>query len=135
MALPLAADPGILDTDGTTPRGVTELDRRLREAGTAIERFRLLDPQALAGLDDTVALALLDALPEGWQRRRGAERLVDAGVFPTDRLAQAFARFARATDAVFVASALLAADQVRAERFDGILPTRALHRLAARSER
>ena len=137
VALPVAVDPGVPDAEGTTtaPDDAAAWREQLREAHTAMARFRLLDPDRLAGLDRAMALALLDALPAGWQRRRGAQRLVDAGTFPTDRLAETFARFARTTDAVFVAGALIAADQVRAERFEGILPARVVHRLVARSER
>jgi len=137
VALPRAVAPVLPDAQGTTtaPDDAVAWHEQLRAAQTAMARFRLLDPDRLAGLDRATALALLDALPEGWQRRRGAERLVDAGTFPTDRLGEAFARFTRTTDAVFVAGALIAADQVRAERFEGILPARVVHRLVARSER
>jgi hypothetical protein len=107
----------------------------LREAETATARLRILDEDALARIDGATALMVLDALPDGWQRRRGALRLVALGAFPTQQLAEALGRFARASDATFVAGALLAAGQVRAERFDGILPERVVNRLTARSER
>ncbi len=137
VALPLAVESVMLDGEGTTtvPDDAAAWHEQLRQARTAMARFRLLDPDRLAGLDSAMAMALLDVLPEGWQRRRGAQRLVDAGAFPTDQLAEAFTRFARAADAAFVAGSLLAADQVRAERFEGILPRRVVHRLVARSER
>jgi hypothetical protein len=121
--------------EGASTAEATALVQSLREAGTATIRFRALADHDLAGVDDATALEVLDALPDGWQRRRAAERLVDAGAFPTDQLTAALARFARPTDALFVAGALVAAGQVRAERFDGILSERMVRRLVARSER
>lgn len=120
--------------DGTGVEGQALL-AALRKAESANARLRILDPGSLSRLDGATALAVLDALPDGWQRRRGALRLVAAGAFPTEQLAEALGRFARATDATFVAGALLAAGQVRAERFDGILSERVVNRLTARSER
>jgi hypothetical protein len=127
----LATDRG---EDASTAEA-TALVQSLREAETATIRFRVLADHDLAEVDDATALEVLDALPAGWQRRRAAERLVDAGAFPTDQLPAAFARFTRPTDVLFVAGALVAAGQVRAERFDGILPERVVRRLIARSER
>jgi hypothetical protein len=142
VAVPLVVAPEVRLPSPATGRGegastaeATALVQSLREAETATIRLRVLADHGLAELDGATALEVLDALPDGWQRRRAAERLVDAGTFPTDQLTAALARFARPMDALFVAGALVAAGQVRAERFDGILPERVVRRLIARSER
>jgi uncharacterized membrane protein len=129
-----APAPPTDDPAGEGPGTSTWLDR-LSNAGTATRRLRLLAPDALEGLSGAEALEVLDAVPDGWQRRRAAVRLVDAGTFPTDHLVDALGRFGRTTDAAFVAGALLAAGHVRAERFHGILDERVVRRLVIRSER
>jgi hypothetical protein len=114
---------------------VAALLEALRTAGTATTRLRVLNDHELADMDADTALAVMDAIPDGWQRRRTAQRLAEAGALPVDRLVSVFARFARPADAAFVAGALVAAGHVRAAAFDGILPERVVRRLTVRSER
>jgi hypothetical protein len=114
---------------------VAALLQGLREAGTATTRLRVLNEHELADIDADTALAIMDAIPDGWQRRRAAQRLAEAGALPVGRLVSIFARFARPADAAFVAGALVAAGHVRAAAFDGILPERVVRRLTVRSER
>jgi hypothetical protein len=112
-------------------RLVAELTTR----STARERLAALDRDGVGELDGGGVLRVLDAVPEGWQRRRAARRLLDADVLGRARPDQLAARFPGLGDRTFVVGDLLAAALITPEDVDELLPTSAAARLRARSER
>lgn len=129
------AEPGDPADAADAAAPTASLVAQLRAAPTAGARLRLLAPDILERLPSEQALAVLDTLPEGWQRRRAAGRLIAADGLPTGDIDALLARFPRATDAMFVAGALVAAGQLDAERFTGLLSDAAVRRLACRGDR
>ena len=118
-----ALDVRCADTLGPHPLLLAALERRLREAGVAIDsaadRARTAVVLAAAGSSDPAANATIGELAAGWQRDRGWRAVVPAyasaaGPSP----AQAVAGLARAGGPVVVATYLLApgyfADKIRA---------------------
>lgn len=114
----------------------SELLEHVRTATTATDRLAIFGSATATGrLGPHDALAALDAVPAGWQRRRAAERLAETGALPTDDLPTLFRRFDRSTDAAFVAGTLLATRAVAIDDLDGVLPARTVRRLATRTAR
>ena len=118
-----ALDVRCADTLGPHPLLLAALERRLREAGVAIDsaadRARTAVVLAAAGSSDPAANATIAELAAGWQRDRGWRGVVPAyasaaGPSP----AQAVADLDRAEGPVVVATYLLApgyfADKIRA---------------------
>jgi sirohydrochlorin ferrochelatase len=118
-----ALDVRCADTLGPHPLLLAALERRLREAGVAIDsaadRARAAVVLAAAGSSDPAANATIAELAAGWQRDRGWRAVVPAyasaaGPSP----AQAVADLTRAEGPVVVATYLLApgyfADKIRA---------------------
>jgi sirohydrochlorin ferrochelatase len=118
-----ALDVGCADTLGPHPLLLAALERRLREAGVAIDsaadRARTAVVLAAAGSSDPAANATIAELAAGWQRDRGWRAVVPAyasaaGPSP----AQAVADLTSAEGPVVVATYLLApgyfADKIRA---------------------
>lgn len=112
---------------------------RLREATTASERLaalpRTLDAPAAQGFDGDTILHLLDAVPEGWQRRRVALRLAELRAIPPEDAGAVVAALGRASDAAFLAGALLAAGTIDLDALDGVLDERTVRRLRIRAGR
>jgi hypothetical protein len=75
---------------------------------------------------------LLDAVPDGWQRRRVATRLVEADALQASDIAPVLRRFGRPSDASTVAGTMLAAGAVDLDDLDGLIDARAWRRLATR---
>jgi hypothetical protein len=129
------------DTDAALPAPPADGDRPaalvrdLRAASSAPRRFACLRAADLDHLDAAEGLALLDALPAGWERRRLAQRLVAAGSLPTDDLATLFDRFPSRRDTVFVAGSLLDTGAASSADLVPVVDPRDLRRLAARRER
>jgi hypothetical protein len=119
------------DAAAATDRLVADLAAR----STARERLATLDPGRIGDLDGRDVLRVLDAVPEGWQRRRAARRLLDADALGRAQPTQVAARFPALGDRTFVVGDLLAAGVITGEDLDGLLPGPVAARLRARSER
>jgi hypothetical protein len=96
--------------DPSSPGGGHEVRTALEElarATTPRERFTALREltDAEVGYDDLVAL--LDAVPDGWQRRTVVRRLVRAGVLHDVDASRVVRRFARDGDRAHVAGLLV----------------------------
>jgi hypothetical protein len=113
---------------------VAQVLRRLRSASTARARTAALADLEDAHLDTDGAVRVLDAVPDGWQRRRAAQRLVAAGALDAVPAAVLLQRLARPGDRTFLAGTLLdvgvAEDEVVAA-----LPDLVARRLRVRSAR
>jgi sirohydrochlorin ferrochelatase len=130
LAAAVAAHPGLdvvsAGTLGPHPLLVAALERRLREAGVAVdspgERAATSVVLAAAGSSDPSANATIAALAARWQRERGWGAVVPAyasaaGPRPEEAVRAAAARSAGAAPRVVVATYLLApgyfADKIR----------------------
>lgn len=120
------------DGAGAAAAFAPPLAARLRDAATARERLRALDADALAGAGAEAILEVIDAVPDGWQRRRAISRLVEGGVLDPVTAPEVVGRLGRASDRTFVAGAMLDAGVVTADQLADLLPSRAAARLAAR---
>ena len=120
--------------DAAGSAGAEAVRKRLENVASATDRLRIVADEA-----STVAgagwLELLGLIPEGWQRRRAAERLVEANRFPVFDLETAFKTLGNDRDATFVASALIAASAIDAAQLRGLLADRTGDRLALRARR
>ena len=109
----------------------------LRTARTARERFAALDDLADERLVGTQLRDVLVLVPDGWQRRRAARRLLTAGHVDDVDADAVLRSFARASDRSAVASDLVDADlaliDVVADVLDGPHVARLRRRVAARS--
>jgi hypothetical protein len=112
----------------------TLLDR-LGTTDQALPRLKLLDDVRLDDLHATAALRVLDAYPDGWQRRRAAVRLLDAGALQGVAAGDLVHCFARTGDAAFVAGGLVDVGHLDAATLDGLLPDATVSRLRRRQER
>jgi hypothetical protein len=121
-----AADP--------TERPRRDLLARLAATEQAMARLRVLQDVSLDALDTAGALQVIDAFPDGWQRRRAAQRLVAAGALQDVGADDLVQRFARAGDATFVVGGLIDAGHLDVDALDGLLPTTTVTRLRHRRE-
>jgi hypothetical protein len=129
---------GRVDTSepaGSDERPVERLVATLRDCRTAAARSAVLASGDLAALGADEALRVLDAVPSGWQRRRAARRLLDAGALAGVGPAELLERFPGNADRRFVAGYLLAVDGRDPDELAGLLPHPVVARLAARQER
>jgi hypothetical protein len=129
-----AADEPDDEPDGPDRRAAEDAVRavrRARSAGAALGRLtRTAD--LLAALSAEGRREALRAVPDGWARRRGAERLVEAGMI-TDEEAPALLRcLDRPSDRTWVAGTLIAHRVTTADALAGLVPPDALDRLARR---
>lgn len=102
------------------------------DASDARARFEAVEARHGQLTSGATLLALLDATPEGWQRRRIARRLIGAGDVHDVDASALLARFARTGDRAAVAGDLLAAHLVAPERLTELLPAATLARLSSR---
>jgi hypothetical protein len=118
----------------TTPSTGDVVDA-LRDATSARERLLAVAP--LEGVPQTGRdlVAVLERLPDGWQRRTAATRLVDGGGLEDVDAGTTLRAFARDSDRFAVAAALLEAGLVAADELAGDLPPRAVERLRRRVAR
>ena len=123
---PDAADPATATSDA--------LLGRLGATTQALPRLKLLDDTRLDELDGSGALAVLDAFPDGWQRRRAALRLIEAGLLTDVTADDLVPRFARTGDATFVVGGLIDAGHLDAASLEGLLPATTVTRLRHRQE-
>ena len=121
------------DAEEPAPTDVAPTIAGLRAASSATTRFALLTPEALVGVDAAGALAILDAVPPGWQRRRAAYRLLGAGALTAVDIGGLLRRFASPTDAAFVAGALLEAGTVGVDDLIDHLPPATVRRFVVRT--
>ncbi len=124
--------PEVPDPD----RPVPELDPRLvaglragRDARSRLARLADLEGVPLGA---TTVLEVLEALPDGWQRRTAVRRLIEAGSLD-DVDADAIVRvFGRGADRFAVAARLVDAGLTHVEVVSHALPARAAARLRRR---
>jgi hypothetical protein len=107
----------------------------IRTAPSAAQRRRLLDDLGGRLLTADEVGALLDAIPDGWQRRRAACQLLELGTLDQVAPTVLLDRLSRASDRRFVAGSLLGAGLLRPMELRGRLPARTARRLAARAHR
>jgi hypothetical protein len=123
----------------TDPRGegivLTAALRRIEQAGSASERRAILTDLDGYDLTTTEALRVLDAVPDGWQRRRAVRLLLELGSLDGADPQAVLDRLSRAADRRFVAGALLAGGRLRARDLEPLLPAGTARRLAARAGR
>jgi hypothetical protein len=109
--------------------------RQLEQAGSASERRAILAELDRYDLTTPEALRVLDAVPDGWQRRRAVRLLLDLGSLDGADPRAVLARLSQVPDRRFVASALLAAGRLHPRDLDDLLPAGTARRLAARARR
>lgn len=138
---PVAAVPAATPGHGrpVLADGGEHLLARVREATTANGRLSAL-PRGRRTADGrrfarSTVVQLLDAVPDGWQRRRFAVRLAELDAIPPDAIEAALGAFARASDATFVAGAMVANAAVHPDALAGLIDDRALRRLQIRAGR
>jgi hypothetical protein len=107
----------------------------LRDASSARERLLAVAPLEGATLPGRDLVVVLERLPDGWQRRTAATRLVDGGGLEEVDAGATLRAFARDSDRIAVAAALLAAGLVAVDEVAGDLPPRAADRLRRRAAR
>jgi hypothetical protein len=110
-----------------------ELIDAVRRASTTRERLREVRAMAGHDLDDHGFRAVLTALPDGWQRRRAARRLVQGGEVHDVDAAAVLDSFAAPGDRIAVASELIRAGLATAETVADALPPGAADRLRRRA--
>jgi hypothetical protein len=107
----------------------------LHACHTAAARSAVLTAGDLGALATAEALRVLDAVPTGWQRRRAARRLLDAGALTEVAPADLLERFPTTSDRTFVAGDLLAASELGPNDLTGLVPDAVVARFAARRRR
>jgi hypothetical protein len=107
----------------------------IRTAASAAHRRRLLADLEGRSLTSDEVRALLDAVPDGWQRRRAACQLLELGALDQVPATVPLDRLSRASDRRFLAGSLLDAGLLRPMELRGRLPTGIARRLAARAHR
>ncbi|GGI09700.1 hypothetical protein [Egicoccus halophilus] len=142
-AVPVEADvagaPGTSRRPGTPPLparagGPAGEATPARGRDHASARIQTLTRQ-LAEAPTRDALVELDALPDGWQRRRAVDRLLDAGVLDGIAPEALLGRFGRDGDRVRVAARLLEVGRLGPEELTALLPDGAARRLGRRARR
>jgi hypothetical protein len=81
---------------------------------------------------DAGVLTAVDALPDGWRRRRGVLAMIADGAVETGDAQAVLSRFARASDRTWVAASMCEAGLLDVDQLAGILDDRAAGRLARR---
>jgi hypothetical protein len=107
----------------------------VRTAASAAQRRRLLADLEGRSLTSDEVRALLDAVPDGWQRRRAACQLLELGALDQVPATVPLDRLARTSDRRFLAGSLLDAGLLRPTELRGRLPTGTARRLTARAHR
>lgn len=101
-------------------------------ATTVQDRFTAVATLAGQTLDGAQLREVLTALPDGWQRRRAAIRLVTGASLSAEEAGRVVTSLARDSDRIAVASALVDADATLLDAVCDALPERAAARLARR---
>jgi uncharacterized membrane protein len=125
--VPAGVDPATVD-----PADVAATLTALAAAGSAHERFVALRATVGRGVDGAGLVRILEAVPDGWQRRRIAVRLLTAGEVTDLDPAVVLARFARASDRVAVAATIVDHHLAPVDAATASLPDRAAARLRRR---
>lgn len=127
-----AADTADLTTRVRAAR--QPLVERLRAAGSNARRLRLLR----ASLDDVLTMdrsgriAVVDAVPDGWARRRALETLLEAQVLPAAEVPALIRRIDSPVSRAWVCASAIEADMLRLDDVDGLVDERATDRLRRR---
>jgi hypothetical protein len=114
--------------------GIAATIEQLQRAASAADRFHALEELGTP-LSATEVVDLLDAVPDGWQRRRVVRQLLDAGSLSEELAPTVLAQLARPSDRLFIAGAMLDAATLGPAELDALLPPRAARRLAQRRRR
>jgi hypothetical protein len=114
---------------------VGPLVEAVRTAASPADRRRLLADLEGRSLTSDEVRALLDAVPDGWQRRRVARQLLELGALDRVPATVPLDRLSRASDRRFLAGSLLDAGLLRPMELRGRLPTGTARRLTARVHR
>jgi hypothetical protein len=109
-----------------------EVVAAIEQATTARARLAAVATAEGENLGGDDLLAVVRAVPDGWQRRRTARRLVSAGALVDIDADALINSFARDSDRIAVAGALVAADLAQAAVVADHLDARAADRLQRR---
>jgi hypothetical protein len=116
----------------TPHRDLARTVDRLRRAGSAPERFQVLDALGTRRLPAREVVEVLQAVPDGWQRRRTVRHLLDAGNVDLALAPTVIMQLGRTADRVVIAGAMLDAPTLGPTVLEELLPPRAARRLTAR---
>ena len=113
---------------------VPSLATRLAAASSARERLGLLDGAGAAvwELGPTGRAAVIDAVPDGWVRRRALQRWVDLDVITPAEAPALVRRLARRTDRAWLAASLVDSGILDVGDLPGVCAPRDAARLARR---
>jgi hypothetical protein len=132
---PVATDRTVPDHQKaplTSHRDLAPTVDRLRSAGSASERFHALDELGTRRLPAREVVEVLQAVPDGWQRRRTVRHLLDAGNLELALAPTVITQLGRTADRVVIAGAMLDAPTLGPTVLEELLPPRAARRLTAR---
>lgn len=136
-ALPQGSET-LVDPVPRTPVGavdVPDVVASIERATTARGRLAAVATAECTTLTADEGLAILRAVPDGWQRRTAARRLIAAGGVADVDADAWIASFARSSDRIAVAGALVDAGLARTETVTAHLDDRAAGRLQRRAAR
>lgn len=86
----------------------------------------------LADMDAVGRTAVVDAVPDGWARRRALQAMLDAHVVPAHDVADLLRRVTSPVARAWLCASAIEADMLRADQLDDLLPPRAATRLRGR---
>jgi hypothetical protein len=132
---PRTASEKVASPEPVATRDLGPFLEAVRTTTSAAQRRRLLDDLRGHLLTGDEVHALLDAIPDGWQRRRAACQLLELGTLEQVPPTVVLDRLSRTSDRRFVAGSLLGAGLLRPMELRGRLPSGTARRLAARAGR
>lgn len=131
------AEPPPPRTPPAPPRPAASPDAlvgRLRDAASNAERLRILRTHAddLLALDHAGRAAVVEAVPDGWARRRAIEGLLRDDVLAAAEVPSLVARLGSPVARAWACATAIEADMLRLEQVDDVVDERAAARLHRR---
>lgn len=129
---PTASDAADLTTRVRAAR--LPLVERLRSAASDAERMRVLRARVheVSGMDPVARAAVVDAVPDGWARRRALDAMVEGGAITSDELPGLVHRLGSPMARSWVCATAIEAGLLDVDALDHLLDDRAVGRLRRR---
>lgn len=129
-----AASPPPVDLTTRVRASRQPLVERLRSAANDAERLRVLRPRLgeLADLGPVGRAAVVDAIPDGWARRRAVDTMVVEGVLTADELPDVVRRIGSPMARAWVCATAIEAGLLAIADIDDLVDPRAGDRLRRR---